>query len=472
MKKRITKKEFLASSPDDVEKFVFCYLSEDGEEVQHQIFFSNTSPSNRNFNRIPILYDEDSMAIERHSTLSLLTARKNRVHESTISSTAQSLEEFFNFCMKNKLNWKEPPRNRLNKPIYKYSKYLQELIYEGRITPRTAKRKVSDVIRFCKDCLNDYGDEFFGSYPPYTEKMTSFITPEKTMYYALSQEEQIRAPKEVSVDKHLYIEDGGKLKPLSASEHAVLSQILDNNKCKKNIEMRYIFKTALKTGARLQTILTLSTKDISVKLNLPSGYDDINHIIQAGKSYIADSKLSRNINIFMPYSWVQTLQVYINSPRYKKRLKLYFKNLGINNPSEEQKESAYIFLTNRGTPYYDRQADLKTFRPENSRSKARIGGGVHDYIANHILPQMRVILGEGYSFHFHDLRATYGINLRDQLKELYPNDIEEVYKQIQTRMSHKNRETTELYVKYDPNYSELMSLEHKYRQSIGYRNDK
>lgn len=273
--------------------------------------------------------------------------------------------------------------------------------------------------------------------------------------------------KEISADSHLYIEDGGKLKPLTSDEQMVLHDVLDSNEVRKNIEMRNIFKTALKTGARLQSILTLSVKDIDVHMDIPEGYDDVNHIVQAGRSHIADSKRSKNINIFMPYSWVQVLKVYANSSRYKKRRDKYFENIGIENPTEKQKEESYLFLTNRGTPYYDRQVDLQSYNPDNTRGQARIGGGVHDYLANHILPAMREKLGESYRFHFHDLRATYGVNLRDQLRELYPDNEKEIYKQIQARLSHKDRSTTEGYVKYEPSGSELIGLEHKYREAIG-----
>lgn len=170
----------------------------------------------------------------------------------------------------------------------------------------------------------------------------------------------------------------------------------------------------------------------------------------------------------MPYSWIEALKVYANSPRYKKRRDKYFKNLGVSNPTEEQLSKAYLFLTNRGTPYYDRQTDLQTYNPDNTRGQPRIGGGVHDFLADHILPAMREKLGEGFRFHFHDLRATYGVNLRDQLKDVYAEaNSEEIYKQIQARLSHNDRKTTEGYVKYEPTASEILNLEHKYREAIG-----
>ncbi|WEJ62648.1 site-specific integrase [Thiomicrorhabdus lithotrophica] len=464
LKRRISKEEFLAASPQDVEKITY----ETADGLKLSVFFSNKSPINRKLNRVPVIYDDDTMEVERYSTLALLNARKNRTKDGTVSSIAQGLVEFLKFCEENQIDWRVTPRNKLKKPIYRYSRYLQTLIYDGVLAPSTAKRKISTVIRFYKDCQNDYGSDFFGVHPPYTDKMVTFTDPKGKTRLAVTQEEQIKVTKETPADSQLYIEDGGKLKSLMLEEQEVLHEILDSNKVRRNIEMRYIFKTALKTGARLQTILTLSVKDIDVHIDLPSGYSDINHIVRAGRSHIADSKRSKDINIFIPYSWIEALKVYVNGPRYQKRREKYFKNLGITNPTEEQLSKAYLFLTNRGTPYYDRKSDLKVYNPNNTRGQPRIGGGVHDYLAEHILPVMREKLGEGFRFHFHDLRATYGVNLRDQLREIYPEaDSEEIYKQIQARLSHNDRKTTEDYVKYEPTGIELINLEHKYREDIG-----
>jgi integrase len=464
LKQRISKEEFIAAPSNEVEKFIF--KSSDG--LEHSIFFSNKSPINRKLNRVPVIYNDDTMEVERYSTLALLNAKKNRTKEGTVSSIGQGLIQFLRFCEENQIDWRVTPRNKLKKPIYSYSRYLQNLIDEGVLAPSTAKRKISTVIRFYKDCQNDYGSDFFGENPPYTDKMVTFTDPKGKTRLAMTQEEQIKVTKEIPADSHLYIEDGGKLKPLMPEEQQVLHEVLDSDKVRKNIEMRYIFKTALKTGARLQTILTLSVKDIDVHIDLPEGYSDINHIVQAGRSYIADSKYSKNINIFMPYSWIEALKVYANGPRYQKRREKYLNNLGITNPTEEQLSKSYLFLTNRGTPYYDRQSDLQAYNPVNTRGQPRIGGGVHDYLAEHILPAMREKVGEGFRFHFHDLRATYGVNLRDQLIEVYPEaNSEEIYKQIQARLSHNDRNTTEGYVKYEPTGAELISLEHKYRENIG-----
>lgn len=463
LKQRISKAEFLAAPSNEVEEFT--YKTSDG--LNNSIYFSNKSPINRKLNRVPVIYNDDTMEVERYSTLFLLNAKKNRTKEGTVTSIAHGLIQFLKFCEENQIDWRVTPRNKLKKPVYRYSKYLQALINDGVLAPSTAKRKISTVIRFYKDCQNDYGSDFFGEHPPYTDKMVTFTDPQGKTRLAVTQEEQIKVTKETPADSHFYIEDGGKLKPLMPEEQQVLHEVLDSDKARKNIEMRYIFKTALKTGARLQTILTLSVKDIDVHIDLPEGYSDINHIVQAGRSYIADSKYSKNINVFMPYSWIEALKVYANGPRYKKRREKYFKNLGIINPTEEQLSQAYLFLTNRGTPNYDRQSDLQAYNPDNTRGQPRVGGGVHDYLADHILPAMREKLGEGFRFHFHDLRATYGVNLRNQLREIYLEDSEEIYKQIQARLSHNDRKTTEGYVKYEPTGAELISLEHKYREDIG-----
>lgn len=214
LKRRISKEEFLAASPQDVEKITY----ETADGLKLSVFFSNKSPINRKLNRVPVIYDDDTMEVERYSTLALLNARKNRTKDGTVSSIAQGLVEFLKFCEENQIDWRVTPRNKLKKPIYRYSRYLQTLIYDGVLAPSTAKRKISTVIRFYKDCQNDYGSDFFGVHPPYTDKMVTFTDPKGKTRLAVTQEEQIKVTKETPADSQLYIEDGGKLKPLMLEE--------------------------------------------------------------------------------------------------------------------------------------------------------------------------------------------------------------------------------------------------------------
>lgn len=466
LKKLITKQEFLSLPPKQAERFIF--KSRDGKE--HSLFFNLNSPITRKLNRVPLIYDDEMMEVERHSAMYFLSEIKDSVRggkEATTQKKAESIADFFRFCNDKQIDWLIVPRNKRNKPVYLYSKHLHQLVEDGAIAPSTAKRKMSAIIQFYKNCEEQYGATFFEN-NPFSHKLVSFTDTKGLRRLALTQEEQIRVTKEISADAHLYIQDGGKLKPLTKEEQRILYEVLNSPELNNNIEMRYVFMSAVLSGARLQSILTMSVKDINVHIDLPDEYSDINHVVKAGRGHVADSKNNKPINIYYSYSWMEKLKLYAKSVRYAKRRDRYFNNIGVENPTDKQMEEAYLFLTNRGTPYYDRQADLTVFNANNSRGQTRTGGGVHDFLANHVLPKMREKLGETYRFHFHDLRATFGVNLRDILIEKYGNEnTEEIYKQIQTRLSHNDRKTTELYVKYEPTASEIIGLEQKYREFIG-----
>lgn len=473
LKKLISKKEFLSSSPEEVERFDFTSKDEDGRIQNHSVFFKLNSPIARKLNRVPLIYDDEKMEIERYSSMYLLSESKDKVRngkESTIQKHSESIEEFFKFCSQKKIDWKVIPRNKRNKPGFLYSKHLKILVENGQLAPSTAKRKMSAVIQFHRYCEEEYGTDFFVN-PPYTNKLAIFTDQKGIKRLALTQDEQIRYAKENSIEDELYIEDGGRLKPLTADEQYVLHEVLNSEKLKSNIEMRYIFMTALLSGARLQSVLTMSVKDINMHIDLPEGVSDVNHIVKAGrgKDRITDSKNDKPINIYIAYSWIEKLKLYVESKRYAIRRERYFKNVGIENPTVIQMEEAYLFLTNRGTPYYDRKSDLKKFNPNNTRTKPREGGGVHDFLSKYILPMMLEKLGADYRFHFHDLRATFGVNLRDALREEYGEAMSdhEIEKQIQSRLSHNDITTTRKYVKYSPKRTKVLSLERIYREKIG-----
>jgi integrase len=457
-KERISKENFLSCKSEDCEKFTFTV---DGKE--HSIYFTTKGASNRKLNRLPIILNCNTGRMDKHVALYLYQFAINRTKEGTVGTIAQDLKDFLVFCDSKDINYLKVPRNMLKKPIYLFRKNQMNLVRDGQIAPSTAKRKVSTVIRFHKDLIDEHGEKFF-EYAPFTYRMFTFTDQKGLTKTSVTQKEQIKYAKETPADAYKYIEDGGRLKPLTRQEQDVLHEVLKGD---KNTEMKYGIYTALNTGARLQSIFTLSVGDLEGKAVNPDAFGVENIVVQAGRSAISDAKNGKNINIEFPYLWIEKLKVYAQSDRYKKRRDKYFSNLGIASPTEEQKKEVYLFLSRDGNPFYDRDADLKHFNHQNKRGSKRIGNKVNSYFSNQLRTKMRENLGQDFSFRFHDLRATFGVNLRDQMLEEYPENSTEILREIQRRLSHNNQSTTELYVKYNPSTSMIKKINHNYRGVLG-----
>ena len=58
-------------------------------------------------------------------------------------------------------------------------------------------------------------------------------------------------------------------------------------------------------------------------------------------------------------------------------------------PSEDNMEDCYLFLSNRGHPFYDGKSDLFKLDQSQERTNLRTGDAVRKFIKQHILPIMR-----------------------------------------------------------------------------------
>jgi len=134
------------------------------------------------------------------------------------------------------------------------------------------------------------------------------------------------------------IVDGGRLHPLAHEQQIALVKAL---KTIGNTEMTLGFLIALTTGARIQTVFTLRKKHF--EKTLKDGEDELK--IKVGYGTDCYTKFNK-IHTLIFSSWVyQKMRIYLNSPRYKKR-----EEKATHIFAEQNRQ--YIFLTNRGTPFY------------------------------------------------------------------------------------------------------------------------
>ncbi|WOD07404.1 hypothetical protein [Marinomonas sp. GJ51-6] len=185
-------------------------------------------------------------------------------------------------------------------------------------------------------------------------------------------------------------------------------------------------------------------------------------MIKYGTGSEIDGKHNKLGILYVPTWLVESLLVYIESSVARsRRCKSYYGD----------SDGNYVFLTKSGDPYYtsykemaDRKnedIDSRVISQKASTSVNKEGEAIGVFIRNTLRPALEAKYGYFPHFSFHDIRATFGINLieniytaidkanllrreKGQSLLLYEDALREVMK----RMNHNNDETTRKYVAF------------------------
>lgn len=91
------------------------------------------------------------------------------------------------------------------------------------------------------------------------------------------------------------------------------------------------------------------------------------------------------------------------------------------------------------------------FAKSKARRHIKTGQAVRQYMQDYIIPFIRKKYDSNFDYRFHDLRATFGMNLVD-IREPLMNDGKLSYTDVlgfvQARMNHESPATTERYLRY------------------------
>ncbi|MEL0642378.1 site-specific integrase [Pseudoalteromonas aliena] len=345
----------------------------------------------------------------------------------TLESIANDLVVFKRFLTQKDIEYDHFPKRKLNRPTYLYRAYLVTQVREGQISVNTAKRKISSIVGFYR--WLQHQTSFNIKYPAWSES-ERFISFQDE--YGFTQSKSI---KQTDLSLKLLppkytegINDGGKLKPLNKSEQQQLAIAL---KAIGNIEMTLMFLIALTSGARIQTVCTL-------RLNILNShqYHTGLFVVHTGGNTLIDTKLNKPITLVIPEWVVIKLKVYANSIRAKNRRSL-------SKHYQDDFQSQYIFLTKTGKPYYVSGKDPKI----TNYNQPPKGDAIRQFIKTSLSKQ----LANKFSFRFHDLRATFGLNLVEEfLSRLDCGEISrlDLLMLVKERMAHSRLETTEGYLNY------------------------
>jgi len=391
-----------------------------------------------NFLHFQILtYDDGS--IWKHGSLYLLSKLKNYQKPSpkTLDSIATDLKHFKEYCDSENIDYLVAPRKVL-RPTYLYRSHLQQLLQNGKISPNTIKRRMSAIVGFYEYLIDVEGIEF--KFPLWESGITSIAYQDNQGFKQSKQVHTKDVCKVVATSNpDLFddaIVDGGRLHPLPQEQQIALVKALKNI---GNTEMTLGFLIALITGARIQTVFTLRKKHFEKPLK-----NEENEVkIKIGYGTDCDTKFNKLHTLILPLWLYQKIRIYLNSPRFKKR-----EEKAIHIFDDQNKQ--YIFLTNRGTPFYAAHDDPYRYLYKEVPN----GATIRQFIFNSLKNQLKID-GFKFDFSFHDLRATFGMNLLDKLIPLVDSKelkLSHALIHIKERMGHSSLSTTEKYLNFRDRY--------------------
>jgi integrase len=237
-------------------------------------------------------------------------------------------------------------------------------------------------------------------------------------------------------------EYGEELRPLTNKElHELLSVIEKANWSQLE---RLIITTAITTGARKQTVLTLRRRHLQQMISQGPERDG-SYRLHVGQGTGVDTKFGKRQILYFPARLVQKLAVFAASSFCKVRLDRFRSTFQRSFPDLEMPsdENNYLFLSDRGNCFYMSKDDV---RYPFVRS-APIGQ-ITDHMKRKLLKQSSSNFPRDFKFHW--LRATFGYLIYQWLVPYLQDGTIKLGEEIgiiQKRMHHERRETTENYLK-------------------------
>jgi hypothetical protein len=279
-----------------------------------------------------------------------------------------------------------------------------------------------------------------------------------------------------------YVRDGGEdLRPLSNTQRDELIEVLGNH-C--SVDERLIHLIALNTGARKQSIFTMRIKHVKQLVeSLKLGDDakalgdnsqqfekgissDGTLILKAGPKTGVDTKFNKPQTLRFPKKLVEQVNTYAFSVEAKGRRKLFKEQYG----DILENDDMYLFLSAKGNCHYMAKNDPR-YRQVKSRPKGEHTG----YLKKKIFKYVSTSFPRSFTFHWQ--RATFAYKLYQHLipHVVYDKKIKlklgqlrpgEEIRRIQQRMHHKDRETTENYLKLFVDFDEKIYAQDKYEDVL------
>jgi integrase len=375
---------------------------------------------------------------------------------STYLSVANDLDAYSRFLGENEINWLHFPLQKIFRPTYRFNAHLKYSISSGDIAISTAKRRIVTVIGFYRWLERE--EVFIPENPPWRES---------ERYVKFTDRNGISISKKVvTTDVQIKlnnqhdpfdgtINDGGKLRPLTKTEQEWLIEALVEL---GNTEMSLIHVFSLITCARIQTTLTMRVRHALLKFDEEKNNEVL---LPAGPGTGIDTKNGKKIVLHIPVWFYRMLNTYAISERAKLR-----RTRAAGGDFEDQ----YLFLSQRGLPFYQAHDDERLFIRDKEIHHRKVGQGVRQFISEKIIPLIRNNNNAPeFSYRFHDLRATSGMNFTDRQLQLVSQGtatLQQAREFVRVRMGHESSATTERYLSYRSNLKIALAVSEEHESHL------
>lgn len=353
------------------------------------------------------------------------------------------------------------PKIKLSRPTYRYQGYLRQQIFAQEISASTAKRRMASVIGFYRWLVNNKFLE--PEYPLWEEKQYQLFF-KNTQGFSISKsvtttDVSIKAAKAEDPFEGA-IQDGGKLRPLTAEEQRWVLEAAD---VKGNTEAYLLQLFMLCTGARIQTACTLRVRHVTQdnpKFSKALSGDGEVFRLKAGPGTGIDTKNDKTGVLQMPRSLYEILRIYALSARATKRRQ---KTKGGDYPDQ------YLFLTQQGNPYYEAKAEALRFDPNLNIRHQKTGQSLRQFIKDQAIPYICERYDPNFRYRIHDLRASFGMNMTEIQSGLVQNGVITLHKarmNVKDLMWHQSLATTDLYLNYRSQMDAMYAAVNNYGEQL------
>lgn len=350
-----------------------------------------------------------------------------KLSDTTLCAEAVNLKEFMNVMHDQGLDHLDFKGREFERPTYIFKAHFKLDVARGAIDAQTANNKIRSVVRYYRWKMKF---RFLRPTKPPWKESIIWVTHTNRFGFARNKEvitTNLTFAKNTEESSD-YIYDGGKLRPLDKQQQdAIIQALLESH----NTEMLLVFLLALVSGMRIQTVLTIRTRDV---LEVDA-FDMNTYTINAGEDYLVDTKYDKKQKIQVPGWMHYRIFTYLQSERYLGRQEKALER----EPGEQ-----YVFLSRTGKPLYVSKLDKHKYK------KHEKGSAVRKFLMDTLSPLLKS-RGHNFTFSFHDLRASYGMNLVEERQGLLEEGeigLLELIDFVKKRLHHSNSKTTMGYLDY------------------------
>ncbi|WP_460044413.1 site-specific integrase [Pseudomonas sp. S2_H01] len=351
------------------------------------------------------------------------------------------LMEYLTYCEQTGIDWKDFSGSRPSqRPTYKYFNHLKNA---GQRSGRVANHYTGIVYEFYVH-VSRYWHAINLELVDTVKSMKQYVSTARGSFLVdrVKRSQTFTTPPATSPEMGFVRDEGEDLRPLTNPELLIFREVMKSRSW--SVQDRLIVDTALMTGARKQTVLTIRRRHLKF-FNSKNLRRDNTYALSVGPGTGIDTKSGKSFLIFVPQKLAERLITWDASPvASNRRRKFIEQTSGLQSGKPLlSDDDMYVFLSDQGNAYYMAKND-----PRYAYVKTVPTGQVTSTIRKKILKLSNQSLPKDFTFHW--LRATFAYQLFQYLqlavkkKLLRPGDEISI---IQIRLAHSYREITEHYLR-------------------------